>query len=585
MAAISIPDYRLLFDSVPGLYLVLTPDLTIAAASDAYLRATMTRREEIVGHNLYEIFPDNPDSSEHALGSDNLSASLQRVLRNLEPDVLPVQRYDVRRPAAEGGDFVTRYWSPCNLPILDGSGKLLWILHCVEDVTNFVRFVSDENASNGADADTLNHQRRMEQTNLTMARLARALEQHVAERTSELANANRQLDDELAKRQRLEQQFRQAQKMEAIGRLAGGVAHDFNNLLTVIQGYGDSLTRLETDPGKKHKLEQILRASQRAAGLTRQLLAFSRQQILQPRVLDLNDIVTETSSMLRRMIGEDIELATVLPAGLGHINADAGQIEQILMNLAVNARDAMPDGGRLTIETANVELDTMVSRHGGTVAPGPYVMLAVTDTGIGMDAATLERIFEPFFTTKPLHKGTGLGLATVYGVVKQSGGSIWVYSEPGLGACFKIYLPRVEASAVPYTRPAEFAVPLEGGETILLVEDEDEVRELVRSTLAEHGYRVLAANGPKEALALFERAVSPVDLLLSDLIMAGMNGRELSEELQRRQPGLKRIYMSGYTDDTVVRQGVIGEGMPFLQKPFRQLDLLVKLRSVLDAEK
>ena len=575
-AATTELDYRQLFESAPGQYLVLTPELNIADASEAYLRATMTRREDVVGHNLYDVFPDNPDSSDHS-GSRELAASLQRVLRDREPDFLPVQRYDIRRPANAGGGFEVRYWSPCNLPILHSDGRLRCILHCVEDVTSFVRLLHEQPGESGDFAAST------EMGHFAMARLARGLERHVAERTAELAAANEKLAHELEERQRLEEQFRQAQKMEAVGRLAGGVAHDFNNLLTVIQGYGEALLAGESDQRRRHKLEQMLRASDRAAGLTRQLLAFSRQQILQPRVLDLNNVVADTSAMLRRVIGEDVELATALAPDLGNVKADAGQLEQVLMNLAVNARDAKPSGGRLTIETANVELDAAFgSRRGFTVQPGPHVMLAVTDTGVGMSAATRQRIFEPFFTTKDVHRGTGLGLAMVYGVVRQSGGSIWVYSEPGQGACFKIYLPRVDENAEPSECPLPAAAARGGAETVLLVEDEEDLRELVRSTLEEHGYQVLAASGRDQALQLLGDAANPVDLLLTDLVMAGKNGRELGEEVRSQLPATKIVYMSGYTDDVVVRRGVIEAGMPFLQKPFRPADLLCKLRRVLD---
>ncbi len=581
-------DFRKLFESSPGLYLVLDPELTIVGASDAYLRATMTEREAIVGHNLYEIFPDNPDSSEHARGSGNLSASLQHVLRDHVPDVRPVQRYDIRLPADQGGAFVTRYWSPANLPILGPEGELLWILHCVEDVTGFVRVMREQGCGDalvgeGGAHDPAELQRDAERANTTLARLARGLEQCVAERTAELAAANQKLEIELADRAMLEQQFRQAQKMEAVGRLAGGVAHDFNNLLTVIQGYGDLLLAAEADPRKRARLEQMAKAAGRAVALTRQLLAFSRQQVLDLRVLDLNAGIADVSSMLRRLIGEDIELATVLAPDLGHVKADAGQIEQVLMNLAVNARDAMPDGGQLTIETANVVLDQgYAGRHGAAVRPGPYVMLAVSDTGIGMDAATKEKIFEPFFTTKEKGKGTGLGLAMVYGFIKQCGGNIWLYSEPGSGTCFKIYLPRVDA-AVAETAAASPAERVSGTETVLLVEDEENVREFAREALSESGYRLLEAGDGAQALALLAAAPGSIHLVITDLVLPGMSGRELAERARAAHPAMRLMFISGYTDDAALRRGIAGGGALFLQKPFRAPDLLAKIRQALDA--
>ncbi len=581
-------NFRKLFERSPGLYLVLDPALTIVGASDAYLCATMTRRDAIVGHNLYEIFPDNPDSSEHARGSDNLRASLQHVLRDRVPDIRPVQRYDIRLPAEQGGAFVTRYWSPANLPILGPDGELLWILHCVEDVTAFVRLLQDQEGGEvlvglGKADEPAELRRDAERGTFTMARLARGLEQCVAERTAELAAANQKLQNELAERAVLEQQFRQAQKMEAVGRLAGGVAHDFNNLLTVIQGYGDLLLASEADARKRARLEQMVKAANRAVGLTRQLLAFSRQQVLDLRVLDLNATITDLSSMLRRLIGEDIELTTALAPGLGNVKADAGQIEQVLMNLAVNARDAMPDGGRLALETSNVELDAAYAgRHGAEIKPGPYVMMAVSDNGSGMDAATKERIFEPFFTTKEKGKGTGLGLAMVYGFIKQCGGNIWLYSEPGHGTCFKIYLPRVSEAVAPASVEPE-TEQWNGSETILLVEDEESVREFVRETLCERGYRLLEAGDGAQALALLQDAREPVHLVISDLVLPGMSGRELADKARAARAGLKVVFVSGYTDDSANRRGAAGSGAAFLQKPFRAQDLLAQIRQTLDA--
>jgi two-component system cell cycle sensor histidine kinase/response regulator CckA len=388
---------------------------------------------------------------------------------------------------------------------------------------------------------------------------------------------------DLSEKKRLEGQLLQSQKTESVGRLAGGVAHDFNNLLGVITGYAELLgKRLPDDPRLQRYLDDILKAAHRAAGLTQQLLAFSRKQVLQPRILDLNDVVLETEKMLRRLIGEDIEFVSVLRDRLGCVRADRGQIEQVLMNLAVNARDAMGRGGRLTIETANVDLDaTYVRLHPGVDA-GPYVMLAVSDTGHGMDQDVMGHLFEPFFTTKEAGKGTGLGLATVHGIVKQSGGHIFVYSETDRGTAFKIYLPRLEASEEAVeTAPARTEVP-RGFETVLLVEDEASLRALVRECLEGSGYTVLEARHAMEALEIVERTAPPIHLLMTDVVMPQMSGRELAERLAAPHPEIKVLYMSGYTDDAVVRHGVLSEDMPFLQKPFTGEALARKVRTVLD---
>ena len=389
---------------------------------------------------------------------------------------------------------------------------------------------------------------------------------------------------DVTERKRLEVQFRQAQKMEAVGRLAGGVAHDFNNLLTLINGYSEMVLegRDSSDP-LRGPLEEIRKAGDRAASLTRQLLAFSRQQVLAPRVLDLNALVAEVEKMLRRLIGEDVDLALVRAPALGRVKADPGQIDQILMNLAVNARDAMPQGGKLVIETANVELDEAYADRHSVVTPGRYVMLAVSDTGIGMNAETQSHIFEPFFTTKEKGKGTGLGLAMVYGIVKQSGGYIWVYSEPGRGTTFKIYLPQVEEAAESVRASEAPRRPIAGAETILLVEDEEAVRALAARILQDLGYKVLESTSPEDALQIGERLKEPIHLLLTDVVLPRMSGRKIAEHLAFLRPDIKVLYMSGYTDDTVFRNGVLETGTAFLQKPFTPTGLARKTREVLDA--
>jgi PAS domain S-box-containing protein len=384
---------------------------------------------------------------------------------------------------------------------------------------------------------------------------------------------------DITERKRLESQLLQAQKMEAVGRLAGGVAHDFNNALGVILGYTELLMR-EASEAQRGKLEQILKATHRASGLTRQLLAFSRKQIVDPKVLDLNALLSDLEKMLGRLIGEDIDLAILPGADLGRVKADPGQLEQVVMNLCLNARDAMPDGGLLRIETANAELDAGHPARHEPMTPGRYVMLAVSDTGSGIEKEILSNIFEPFFTTKELGKGTGLGLAMVYGIVKQAGGYVWAYSELGRGTTFKIYLPRVEESAVP-ARVQETPMPSKGWETILLVEDEGSLRAIAREILEEHGYRVIEAAGANEAIEIAHRHPEPIHLLVTDVVMPGMNGRALAESLVAARPELRVLYMSGYTDDIIAQRGVLESGTLFLAKPFTALALLGRVRAAL----
>jgi len=388
--------------------------------------------------------------------------------------------------------------------------------------------------------------------------------------------------EDISERRTLEDQLRQSQKMEAVGRLAGGIAHDFNNLLTVIKGYSElMLDDLDSADPLRHEVDEIKKAADRAASLTRQLLAFSRQQVLAPKVLDLNLVVHNMDKLLHRLLGEDVDLITVLEPGLGRVKADPGQVEQVIMNLAVNARDAMPQGGKLTVETANVDLDESYVRDHAAVKPGCYVMIAVSDTGTGMPEKVKSRIFEPFFTTKEVGKGTGLGLSTVYGIIKQSGGYIWVYSEVGRGSTFKAYLPRVDAPAeIPLSRSAQPA--RHGSETVLLVEDEDGVRSLVRQVLHKHGYNVLEARHGGEALLMCERHPGKIDMLLTDVVLQQMSGRELAERLLKVRPEMKVLYVSGYADDAIVHHGVLTAGMAFLQKPFTTEALARKVRYVLD---
>jgi signal transduction histidine kinase/ActR/RegA family two-component response regulator len=391
------------------------------------------------------------------------------------------------------------------------------------------------------------------------------------------------VSDNVTERKRLEVQLRQAQKMESVGRLAGGVAHDFNNLLTVMLSNAalakDGLSETSTAWADIVEIEE---AAKRAAVLTRQLLAFARRQVAEPRALDLNAVTLAMDKMLRRLIGEDVELVTVLAEGLGTVWADPGHVEQVLVNLAVNARDAMPDGGKLTIETSNVELDAEgAARHAG-MSPGEYVLLVVSDTGHGMEPEVLEHVFEPFFTTKEKGKGTGLGLSTCYGIVKQSGGWIWASSEPGRGARFEIYLPRMRGPAEAFA-PALPAELRGGSETILLVEDDPKVREVALRALRERGYRVLEAGTGWEALRAAESPGEAIALLLADVVMPHMGGRELVERVKSLRPDIRVLYTSGYAEQAIVHQGMLDPGVAFLPKPFDPTSLARKVREVLDA--
>jgi two-component system cell cycle sensor histidine kinase/response regulator CckA len=642
----STPDFQLLFQSAPDLYLVLSPDFKIVAVGDAYLHATLTERSKILDRGIFEVFPDNPDDPE-ATGVRNLQSSLKRVLQYKIADTMAVQKYDIRKPEAEGGGFEERYWSPVNSPVLGPDGQILYIIHSVKDVTEIIRL-----REKGIDQQKLEEELKGEERfrkafnanpePISVATIAEgryidvnesflrttgyrreevigrtSLELNFWERPEDRAQFIEKLNEEGSVRDTeitfrtksgekrtglnsaeaieiggqkcvfaitgqkvLEKQLRQAQKMEAIGQLSGGIAHDFNNLLSVIIGYCEVLEeQLPPTSSLLKDCEQIRKAGERAAALTRQLLAFSRQQILEPRVMDLNGAVLEMEKMLRRLIGADIELCTALDASLGSIKADRGQIEQVIMNLAVNARDAMPQGGRLTVETANVELDEDYVRQHPHQQPGPHVLLAVSDTGIGMDAETQARMFDPFFTTKELGKGTGLGLSTVYGVVRQSGGHIWVYSEVGHGTTFKIYVPRVDKAVVAENTTTGGTRDLRGAETILLVEDDEPLRGLTVRLLEESGYTVLEAEHPEKAMQIAQQHSGPIDLLLTDVVMPGMNGPRLAERLAQFRPKLLVVYMSGYTG--FAHRELFESDANLLPKPFTRESLLRKLREVL----
>ena len=411
-----------------------------------------------------------------------------------------------------------------------------------------------------------------------------SIEGNADNETGQLLSALKNMAEKLKQVKSLEQQLQQSQKLEQIGRLAGGIAHDFNNLLTVITGFSDlALMKIKGESPLKSHIVQIQKASERAGNLTRQLLAFSRRQIMEMKIADLNILLLDLEKMLRRVISEDIELKFLMAEDLGKVRIDPGQIEQAILNLVLNAKDAMPSGGHLTIETSNVELEGAYCRTHVGATPGPHVLLAVSDTGTGMPPETRDRVFEPFFTTKEKGKGTGLGLAMVYGIVKQSGGHIWVYSEVDHGATFKIYLPRVNAKADPVPHQDEEASLPRGDETIFLVEDEHSVRHLAALALREQGYNVLEAKDGIEALRMIgEEGVNRIDLMLTDVVMPRMGGKELIDKLKSLRPEIRVLFTSGYTENAIVHQGVLDAGIDFLPKPFTSISLARKVREVLN---
>jgi len=532
-------DYRRLFEALPGAYLVLaarSPRYEIVAVSDAYLAATMTERGAILGRGLFEVFPEN--SADPSGGTNNLRASLERVIALGATDVMAIQKYDIRRPPSEGAAFEERYWFPSNSPVRSADGAVAFIVHRVEDVTELVQ-----------------------------------IRQQGIERMQEGAALRTRVDRE--------ETLRQSQRLEAMGQLAGGVAHDFNNVLTAILLSCDHILDSRSLPAPVAQAATEIRvASLHAAALTRQLLAFSRTQVLQPRPVSLNAVIGQLQGMLQRVLPDDIALAVKMQPELGNTVIDTGQVEQVLLNLVVNARDAMPKGGTIEIETGNATLDAAESAGLLRAEPGPYVMLAVRDTGVGMSAATQARIFEPFFTTKERGQGTGLGLATAYGVVSQNKGTIWVYSELRRGTEFRIYLPRSEASLAPADMdPAEIPVAA-GPASIMVVEDQAGLRELITATLRTNGYVAHSAGSGKDALRQMESGLVAVDLLITDVVMPDMGGVALAERWLARWPDGRVLFLSGYTEAVLRTNPSRGE-LHFLEKPFSAADLLAKVRRTL----
>lgn len=575
------PDYRKIFEGLPGLYLVLDTSYVILAVSDAYLKATSLTRKGLVGRSIFEVFPDDP----RELGSSvmrTLRSSFERVLARRGPDTMAVQMYSLRRPEDPDGEPEERYWSPKNLPILDETGAVHLIVHRVEDVTDFVRLKRQE-SERGALAEGLRERamemenevllraRELEATNRELRSLQEHLEERVRERTRELEVANEAL-------RKSEDDLRQSQKLEAVGRLAGGIAHDFNNLLTVILSCVDiAQEHLPLGHPAQIEIDDIKAAGERAASLTRQLLTFSRRHVLDLEVLEVNEAVESVTAMLERVLGEDVDLRTDLANGLWRTRADRGQLEQVIMNLVVNARDAMPSGGMVTVKTEN--LDHPVDD--ADLPAGRYVCVTVSDNGVGMDDATRARAFEPFFTTKEPGKGTGLGLSMVFGIVKRFGGRVMLSSAPGEGTRVRVYLrAATEAESIRTVAPAQSQAV--GTEAVLLVEDDDRVRRVVAQILGRAGYEVVEARGPHEGLQLAEVNRHKLKLLLTDVVMPRANGKLLAERVTELCPRVKVLYMSGYTDDVLSATGSLTNAS-FLQKPFTPEILTRKVREVLDS--
>lgn len=683
-----VPDFEALFTSAPNLYLVLDTELRIVAVNDAYCRATMTVREQMVGRPLFEVFPDNP-ADPTADGVSNLHASLSRVLATGRPDAMPTQHYDIQRPTSEGGGFEERHWSPLNSPVLDASGKVRFIIHRVDDVTEFVRLggstalsghivtqLSKANAEPlpaqgaGLHRDLLAQARALKDVNsffdtvienipaMIAVKDAKDLRFVLLNKTGEditgipreeslgksdfdmfpkaqaeffttkdrdvLASGKLHVIEEevidtryrgqrtlttykvpvtdgrgqpkylvamsndITEQKRatealrnVEGQLRQAMKMEAIGNLKGGLAHDFNNLLSVVIG---NLDLLRDELTKGSSLDQLadeaLQAALRGAELTRRLLAFARRQPLQPKVVDVNALIADVSKLLSRTLGTNIEIALKPGTDIWPVVADPVQLEACLVNLAANARDAMPHGGSLEIVTDNRHLDEDYAGMTPGLAAGDYTLIEVTDSGTGMPKEVLDKIFEPFFTTKTEGKGTGLGLSMVFGYMKQSNGHINVYSEPGVGTTFRLYLPRAHEAAetTPSNEPSAFSLGTE--ETVLAVEDNVRLRALVVKQLKQLGYRVLEAENGPQALKVLE--ANDVDLLFTDVIMpGGMSGYELGRAAKTRWPKIKVLLTSGFPEEKINGNGQPPWNMRLLLKPYRKEDLALMLREVL----
>ncbi len=656
-------DFQRLFEAAPDLYMVLTPGLYIAALSDAYCRATMIDRTISIGRYLFDVFPDNPNDP-GATGVTNLRASIARALQFRKPDIMAIQKYDVRRDGAVDGEFETRYWAPVNIPIFNAAGEVGWILHRAEDVTERIRLREQDQASRntarnqqeiidqlrstkrfldavvdnvpgmlfvksypdcrfllfnrageellGYSSSTMlgkndfdffpkaqaDHFIAFDQQVLRSGTVSQPVEEVIQTRykgerllrtikvpvQDEHGNPQYLLgfSEDITDQRSTEQQLRQAVKMEAVGQLTGGIAHDFNNLLGVVIGNLDiAMSNGMLSPDLRELAEGALNAALKGAELTRRLLAFSRKQPLQPSSVDLNRGLPQIATMLRRTLGEDIVIHLHPGPDLWPALVDAAQVDEAILNLAINARDAMPGGGNLTIETQNAELDEDYTARNAEVKPGEYVQLSVSDTGSGMSLDVIERCFEPFYTTKEAEKGTGLGLSMVYGFVKQSGGHIKVYSEVGHGTSVTLYFPRAMSHHKTLAR-SEVTAPIAKGECILIVEDNSDLRTVSTRQLSDLGYRTLEASDGKQALDVLA-AHPEIALLFSDIVMpGGITGIELARVARERYPQLKILLTSGYAARATANGFHDIGGLDFLMKPFRKHELANKLRDLIE---
>ena len=571
---------RRCFGSLEALPAELRP--FVAAVEEAYQQSDNDRA--LLEHSMETVSQEMADrfrrAGEALVASQRTEEQLSRALSALAATlesttdgILVVA--ETGRTVRMNQKFIDLWGIPEHIQASrDENQRLEFVLRQVQEPEQFLRKVKETYAQPEADSFDVLHLK----DGRTFERYS--LPQRVGGKTVGRVWSIR----DVTERRRLEDLLRQSQKMESIGQLAGGVAHDFNNLLTVINGRVEFLVGAPNLISEQEEdLQEIQKAAERAGGLTRQLLAFSRKQLLQPRVVDLNQMLDEVEPMLRRLIGEDIQIIVVRGEMLGPVMADPGQVQQVLLNLALNARDAMPSGGLLTIRTANESISRVAKTVASEIIAGDYVLLEVTDTGCGMDETTKSRIFEPFFTTKGLGKGTGLGLSTVYGIVKQSGAAISVRSGPERGTGFRILFPLTDGVEPTQSKQEELGRDDVGSETILLVEDEDSVRDLAQRILQLRGYKVLAAQHAGDAIQMASAADQQIDLIITDVVMPGMNGRQLVEALHARTPGVRVLYMSGYTDDDIVRRGLLTSNVSFLQKPFTAKSLGRRVRSVLDA--
>lgn len=641
-------DFLKIFNSLPGLFIVIKTDFTVVATSDNYAMTAMKTRDEMVGRRFFDLFPVDPLEPEYR---NTVRSSFERVIATGQEDIMPQQKYRLKVPESEGGGYEDRFWGSVNSPVLGADGKVQYIVRRVEDITKLVT-QQEENAAVlnahaiffqysydllvvvGADGyfkrvnpaverafgytaaelcsrpltDFL-HPEDVEKTKkrihilsngtATIESVNRYLRKDGTYRwyswnTTPLGSlfysVGRDITDRVQSDERIrvemrthEAQILQLQKMDAVGRLAGGIAHDFNNMLGAISMSCDILSDDAHKPeAVVKKIQDIRDITERAAALTHQLLVFSRKQVMQLKTINLNHLIQQSEKMLVRLIGENIKITSKMATDLKTIYADPSQIEQVILNLVLNARDAMPNGGLINLETTNVYLDeSFTSRH-LSVEPGHYVLLTVMDTGTGMDAKTIEKIFEPFFTTKPVGKGTGLGLTTTYGIIKQFKGSVWVYSELGQGTVFKIYLPISDKIIEPIEVDLSKAPDKIGAHTILLVEDDKLLRDAFHEMLERKGYRVMVASNADDALEMFTNSSEKVDLLLTDIVMPGMNGIELAKRIAEIGEKPRVLYMSGYTSDALESSGVerLNEA-EFLQKPFNTSTLISKVQEAL----